>query len=80
MSIHASTLHKAAVILGGERALARYLRVSMPDLFVWMRAAAPPPDNVFLRAVDIVFNDLELSEQQRAQSLRIAAAHGTWAE
>jgi hypothetical protein len=74
------TFEKAAEILGGERALARYLRVPMPELFVWMRGATPVPDSVFLRAVDLVLNDLELSEQARAQALRIASARAKWAE
>lgn len=79
-SVHLRTLEKAAEILGGERALARYLRVPMPELFVWMRGAVPCPDGVFLRAVDLVLNDLELGEQARAQALRIASARAKWAE
>jgi hypothetical protein len=80
-SVHARTLHKAAEMLGGERALARYLKVPMPDLFAWMRGnAGAPPARVFLRAVDLVLNDLELAEQAQVQALRIAAARSSWAE
>jgi hypothetical protein len=79
-SVHARTLEKAAHLVGGERALARYLRVPMPELFVWMRGVSPIPDGVFLRAVDLVLNDLELAEQARAQALRLASAHSKWAE
>jgi len=79
-SVHARTLEKAAELIGGERALARYLRVPMPELFVWMRGASPIPDSVFLRAVDLVLNDLELAEQARAQALRLASAHSKWVE
>jgi hypothetical protein len=52
----------------------------MPELFVWMRGASPLPDSVFLRAVDLVLDDLELAEQARAQALRIASARAKWAE
>jgi hypothetical protein len=79
-TVHVRTLAKAAELLGGERALARYLRVPMPELFVWMRGASPLPDSVFLRAVDLVLDDLELAEQARAQALRIASARAKWAE
>jgi hypothetical protein len=74
-------LQKAAERLGGERALARYLKVSMPDIFAWMRpGSVPPPQGVFLRAVDIVLDDLETLEQERAQKVRVAAIHQTWSE
>jgi len=75
-SVHNRILHKAADIVGGERALARYLKVPPEELYVWMRpGAAPPPAAVFLRAVDVVFNDLDVHEQQRAQSVRVAVMH-----
>ena len=78
-SIYARTLQKAAEILGSERALARYLRVSMPDLFVWMRPGAePPPVAVFLKAVDLILNDFGDEDAARAQKLRIAAFHENW--
>jgi hypothetical protein len=78
--VHVRTLAKAAELIGGERALARYLRVPMAELFVWMRGATPVPDRIFLRAVDLVLNDLDLAEQARAQALRIASARSKWAE
>jgi hypothetical protein len=78
--VHARTLVKAAELLGGERALARYLKVPMAELFVWMRGATPVPDQIFLRAVDLVLNDLDLAEQARAQALRIASARAKWAD
>ena len=78
-SIYTRTLQKAAERLGGERALARYLKVSMPDLFAWMRpGSVPPPSAVFLRAVDVVLDDLETLEQERAQKIRVAAIHQKW--
>jgi hypothetical protein len=80
-SVYARTLQKAAELLGSERALARYLRVPLPDLFVWMRPGAlPPPEAVFLKAVDLVMNDLSDPDAERAQKLRVAAIHGKWAQ
>jgi len=80
-SIYTRTLQKAAERLGGERALARYLKVSMPDLFAWMRpGSVPPPQGVFLRAVDVVLDDLESLDQERAQKVRVAAIHQKWAK
>ena len=75
-SVYDRILHKAAAIVGGERALARYLKVPQEELYAWMRpGAAPPPAAVFLKAVDVVLNDLDLPDQQRAQSVRIAVIH-----
>jgi hypothetical protein len=73
-SIYNRTLNKAADRVGGLRALARYLKVPVGDLYAWMRpGAVPPPTAVFLRAVDLVLNDLDLPDAQRAQNVRVAA-------
>lgn len=81
LSIQARTLQKAAQLLGGERALARYLKVPMPDLFAWMRAGTmSPPESVFLKAVDLVMNDLNDRDAARAQKIRVAAIHSDWSE
>jgi hypothetical protein len=80
-NVYVRTLQKAAELLGGERALARYLRVPMPDLFVWMRPGAlPPPEAVFLKAVDLVLNDLNDHDAERAQRVRVAAFHRNWTQ
>ncbi|MFL6573010.1 MAG: hypothetical protein ACJ8G4_14735 [Burkholderiales bacterium] len=53
----------------------------MPDLFVWMRPGAiSPPENVFLKAVDLVMNDLSDRDAERAQKVRVAAIHMDWSE
>jgi hypothetical protein len=66
-------------MLGSERALARYLRVPMPDLFAWMRPGAePPPMQIFLKAVDLLLDDYGDEDAARAQRLRIAAFHQDW--
>jgi len=53
----------------------------MPDLFVWMRPGAlPPPEAVFLKAVDLVLNDLNDHDAERAQRVRVAAFHRNWTQ
>jgi len=47
-------LQRAAELLGSERALARRLRVPMPDLFAWLRGAEKPPRALFLETVDVL--------------------------
>ena len=53
-SVYVSTLRQAGVILGGERELARHLRVPLEDLKRWLAGKEDPPRPVFLRAVDVV--------------------------
>lgn len=75
-SVYNRILHKAAEIVGGARALARYLKVPQAEVYAWMRpGASPPPAAVFLNAVDLVLNDLAVPDEQRAQSVRVAVIH-----
>lgn len=75
-SVYNRILRKAADIVGGERALARYLKVPQAEIYAWMRpGASPPPAAVFLNAVDLVLNDLDISDEQRAQAVRVAVIH-----
>jgi hypothetical protein len=79
LSVQARTLQRAAELVGGERALARYLHVPLPDLYAWMRPGAEsPPNQVFLRAVDLVLDDFGDDDMARAQKLRVAAIHNKW--
>jgi predicted Zn-dependent protease with MMP-like domain len=75
-SIYNRTLRKAADQLGGLRALARYLGIPLADLYAWMQPGAqPPPITVFLKAVDLVLNDLDVKDEERAQRVRVAVIH-----
>ena len=75
-SVYNRILQRAAGILGDERALARYLKVPQAEIYAWMRpGASPPPPAVFLKAADLVLNDLDISDEQRAQSVRVAIIH-----
>lgn len=60
----ASVLRRASSILGGTAALRKYLRVSALSLSVWMAGAEPPPRDVFLKAVDVIF-DSEVQKLRR---------------
>ena len=53
-SVQARTLHRACLIVGGARALAHQLSVSVAQVERWLTGGEPVPDGVFLRAVDIV--------------------------
>lgn len=53
-SVHARTLHRACLVLGGIDPLASHLRVSGPELRRWLRGEEMPPEAVFLGAVEIV--------------------------
>jgi hypothetical protein len=75
-SVYNRILHKAAGIVGGERALARYLKVPQQEIYAWMRpGASPPPAAVFLNAVDLALNHLDIPDEQRAQAVRVAVIH-----
>jgi hypothetical protein len=46
----------------------------MADLFAWMQpGGSPPPLALFLKAVDLVMNELDDKEGELAQRLRVAA-------
>jgi len=75
-SVYNRILQRAADIVGGERALARYLNIPQAEVYAWMRpGASPPPIAVFLKAADLVLNDLDSPDEQRAQSVRVAIIH-----
>ena len=54
-------LQRAAELLGGERALARRLHVSMPDLFAWLKGAERPTKTHFFAAIDVLIEHGEAS-------------------
>ena len=53
-NIYARVLHDACVKLGGERALADYLQLPMALVDDWLRGGKRPPDDVFLKCLDIL--------------------------
>lgn len=74
-SLRLRTLRAARDILGNDRALARRLKVSPADLFVWLKGdGLPIPQAVFLKAVDVVLEEQEqLDSQTFADGARLGA-------
>jgi len=64
-ALHTRTLVKAADVVGGSEALRRRLNVSALVLGLWMSGVQPPPTDVFLKAVDIVEEDVADSVHKR---------------
>jgi hypothetical protein len=53
-SVHARTLHRACLILGGVDALAKHLDIAATELRGWLEGKGAPSERVFLSAVEIV--------------------------
>ena len=53
-TVRARTLRRAAAIVGEPKALALQFDVKAEELTAWMAGTAAIPEEVFLRAVDIV--------------------------
>lgn len=47
-------LQRAAETLGGTEEVGRYLDVSEIRVRIWMRGLIAPPDEVFLKLVDLI--------------------------
>ena len=55
--VYGRTFQKAAELLGGNKKLARLLRVPLRDLEKWIAGAAAPPLPIFLKAIDLVLDE-----------------------
>ena len=65
-TVYARTLRRAAELLGGEGALAARLGVPKDQLDLWLRNFVRPPNDVFLKAADIVGeHELRMLNEQR---------------
>jgi hypothetical protein len=62
--VRAEVLQRAAEILGGQAALRRYLKVSAAALALWMSGAVSAPTEVFLKAVDVIY-ERDLSDLRK---------------
>jgi hypothetical protein len=56
-SVYSRTLQKATELAGGQKKLARLLRVPQADLELWIADKDEPPMAIFLRAVDLVLDE-----------------------
>jgi hypothetical protein len=55
--VYGRTLQKAAELSGGQKQLARTLRVPLAELEKWIAGEATPPMSVFLKAIDFVLDE-----------------------
>lgn len=53
-SVYSRTMQKAAQLAGGDKKLARYLRVPLAEVQKWIAGRDTPPTQSFLKAVDLV--------------------------
>jgi hypothetical protein len=58
-SIKVKTLQMAAKRLGGPRKLRDHLRAPSAEVVSWLAGVAEPPTAVFLRALEVVLDDLD---------------------
>ena len=56
-SVYSRTLQKAAESAGGQKKLARLLRVPLAELEKWIADKDEPPMAIFLKAVDMVLDE-----------------------
>lgn len=56
--VQVRALLKAAAIVGGRRALAERIGVKLSDLDKWLAGKGQVPRSPFLRAVEIIVDDL----------------------
>ena len=65
-------LQIAAEMLGGRRKLRTFLRASSADLASWLAGVKQPPEQAFLKALELILDDLDtggrrLSKLSRAR-------------
>lgn len=53
-TVHTRSLHRAAKVLGGSEALARYLGVPEVQLGYWLDGITDPSAATFLKVVDLL--------------------------
>ena len=53
--VRIETLKRASAVAGGPLPLRRYLKVSAAALALWMSGAVATPTDVFLKAVDLLY-------------------------
>jgi hypothetical protein len=68
LTVHIGTLQRAAQALGGSDALAVELGVSPRQLDRWLAGEEAVPDDIFLRAVDLIEMHEGRGEQQRGSN------------
>jgi hypothetical protein len=62
---YTETLACAAATIGGTERLAQFLNVSRPRLLRWLAGEEPPPNQVFLDALDVIADGPYASPERR---------------
>jgi hypothetical protein len=57
-TVFSRVLRKAAELIGSREKLCRHLRVPSADLDLWIAGKAEPPTATFLKAVDLVIDEI----------------------
>ena len=57
--VSSRTLKAAADLVGGRRKLRDLLGASSADVAAWISGVAEPPDEIFLRAVELILERLD---------------------
>ena len=57
-------------MLGGPRQLRIFLRAPAAEVAAWLAATREPPEPVFLRALELILDDLDAGGQRLATSRR----------
>ena len=75
--VYVRTLERALRIIGNEEALAELLWLTPATLRRYLSSQVKPPDDVFLKAADIVFNDSRMRDLVRRTTRIVGAAQAT---
>lgn len=68
-------LRLAAEKLGGARKLGEFLAAPSADIASWLTGKVEPPTPIFMRALDVILNDLEVRDA-RPEDVRCAGDKG----
>jgi hypothetical protein len=63
-------LQIAAEMLGGPRKLRGYLGASSAELVSWLSGIEPPPQHAFLRALELILDDLDAGGRRLSKIAR----------
>jgi hypothetical protein len=64
------TMRIAAELLGGPRQLRIFLRAPAADVAAWLAATRDPPEPAFLRALELILDDLDVGGRRLAKTRR----------
>jgi hypothetical protein len=60
------TLRIAAELLGGPRKMRIFLRAPAADVAAWLAATREPPDEAFLKALELILDELDAGGRRLA--------------